>query len=167
MCKFIPHCYTAQICLETVALMGALYFIYYTLYFILYLEPTAECNLGVGHFHEVAWWSPYHTSQKASHMKYETHQLGNTQIFQQQPFGEPSFDPVQDHTARYPPSTLMICWLEWPHARKRGQAVKMYCWRLVERKFLVIAELPTFQHLRISASVVESYHAMIWKHSDL
>ena len=66
---------TAQLmCLETVALMGALY-----------LEPRAECNLGVGHFHEVAW-SPYHLSQKASYMKYETQQLGNTYIFQQPTF---------------------------------------------------------------------------------
>ena len=32
----------------------------------LYLGGTAECNLGVGHFHEVAAWSPYHLSQKAS-----------------------------------------------------------------------------------------------------
>ena len=71
-CKFILH--WAPMCLETVALMGALY-----------LEPTAECNLGVGHFHEVAW-SPYHLSQKASHMKYETQQLGNTCIFQQPTF---------------------------------------------------------------------------------
>ena len=38
----------------------------------LYLGGTAECNLGVGHFHEVAGWSPYHLSQKASNMKYET-----------------------------------------------------------------------------------------------
>ena len=37
----------------------------------LYLGGTAECNLGVGHFHEVAGWSPYHLSQKASNMKYE------------------------------------------------------------------------------------------------
>ena len=92
---------------------------------------STRCNFGVGHFHEVAW-SPYHLSQKASYMKYETQQLGNTGIFQQPPLlvnqqpnrawtdwgircylinseikvVQPLYNQSIDHKARYPDDVL-------------------------------------------------------------
>lgn len=177
-CKFILHCALHWSASKQWPLMGALY-----------LEPTAECNLGVGHFHEVAWWSPYHTSQKASHMKYETQQfgkythfstatfwwtlnnrLGNSLLWTQRYKSCPTIIQAQYWPYRTIPSIHWWCvgWIGhmleneakpvWKCIGGHWRGEEIPCYRRTN---------PTFQHLRISASVSESYHAMIWKHSDL
>ena len=124
----------------------------------LYLGGTAECNLGVGHFHEVAGWSPYHLSQKASNMKYETLQYRSKcfQTFGKLSTPSLSFYTLDDYSITwrvaieqrtvYVVLCSLWCWSKWRYVTTRSM---LDC---DERKFLVIASSasPTFQHLRIS-----------------
>ena len=139
----------------------------------LYLGGMAECNLGVGHFHEVAAWSPYHLSQKASQTWNMKHSNSGANVFKPlEILSTPSlsFHTLDDYSITWRMAIEQPCmWygVLCSVGQSDGISQPGQCWivRMETRGNSLLSPPQPLWHSNTFASQ-ESSHAMIWKHRD-